>query len=52
MIIECVNYYATTRGKHFTASSLKDVFENADAQSRRFCKRNSFLSRIIISIFS
>jgi len=49
-LMECVNF-AAIRSRYFSTSPMKDVFENVDAQSVRFYKRNSLLSRIIISLF-
>ena len=50
-LIECVNFAAIS-SRYFSASSMKDVFENVNAQSViDFMKEIRFLSRIIILLF-
>ena len=47
LLIECVNFAATC-SRYFRASSMKDVFENVDAQSViDFIKEIIFLSRVV-----
>ena len=49
--VECVNL-AAIRSRYFGASSMKDVFENVNAQSViDFIIEMQFLSRIIILLF-
>jgi len=50
-LVECVNF-AAIRSRYFSATSMKDIFENVSAQSVVDFIKEIHLYHIIISLFS